>query len=201
MHKPNIKAHSLEEYHQLLSNELKLHHGKEYLANHDALTNLIHDNPECQVVKEMGVCQGGTLAAILLAEPKKVIALDHIERYIEPNKHLFDQFAEHNGIDLQWTFGDSLNPNNVDECDILHIDTTHEPKHLEQELMLHARSVRRFIVFHDTCDYGKYSGLLPVIAKYITLYDQNWKIVEHYIHRVGYTVIERVKRLPYLDRK
>ena len=41
--------------------------------------------------------------------------------------------------------------------------------------------------------------MFKAIAEYITDWDQSWKIVDHYIQRVGYTVIQREKKLPYID--
>ena len=65
-----------------------------------------------------------------------------------------------------------------------------------EELLLHGSTVKKYIVFHDTANFKNSAGLFKVIAEYITDVDQSWKIVDHYIHRVGYTVIQREKRLP-----
>ena len=70
-----------------------------------------------------------------------------------------------------------------------------------KELIIHAPKVKKYIVFHDTANYKNTSGLLVALARYITEIDQSWRIVDHYIHRVGYTVIERVNnRLQYMDK-
>ena len=90
----------------------------------------------------------------------------------------------------------SLDTNSVYECDLLHIDSLHEPDHLMQELRLHAPTVSKYIVLHDTANFKTSAGLFKVIAKYITEVEQSWKIVDHYIHRVGYTVIQREERMP-----
>ena len=82
------------------------------------------------------------------------------------------------------------------DCDLLHIDSLHDPEHLMEELLLHGSTVKKYIVFHDTANFKNSAGLFKVIAEYITDVDQSWKIVDHYIHRVGYTVIQREERLP-----
>lgn len=169
-------------------------HGEEYIAHHKAL---IEKAKDCKVIKEIGVCQGGTLAALLLTNPEKLIGIDISPKYFEPYQKHFYQYSKENNIDFEFIAGDSHNPKLSSEVDLLHIDSLHRPDHLMKELIIHAPKVKKYIVFHDTANYKTSSGLFVTIAKYITEIEQEWRIVDHYIHRVGYTVIERVNRLEY----
>ena len=65
-----------------------------------------------------------------------------------------------------------------------------------KELRLHAPTVSKNNAFHDTANFVNSAGLFNVIAEYITEVEQSWKIVDHFIHRVGYTVIQREERIP-----
>jgi len=199
MIKPDMThVNTLEEFYKEITTQQAGAHGEEYIQHHKALIKCIEDG--CENIKELGVCQGGTLAAMLMQKPKKLIGIDIAERYFQPYKNLFDSYAKENNLDFKFIIGDSTDKNLVSECDLLHIDSLHKPEHLMKELTLHAPHVKKYIVFHDTANFGGSKGLLSAIAKYITEVEQEWQIVDHYIQRVGYTVIKRVKRLEYIDK-
>jgi cephalosporin hydroxylase len=178
------------------SNEIKIKqssaHGPEYISNHIAIEKYVSS---CEIVKEIGVCQGGTLSTLMRQNPKKIIGQDITQKHFEPYKHLFDKYAIENNIEFIFKIENSLNSSSADLVDFLHIDSKHTPKHLMEELRIHAPCVSKYIAFHDTANYKAGESLFVTIAKYITEIDQSWKIVDHYIHNVGYTVIERVNRI------
>ena len=186
---------TLEEFYKEICQQQSDAHGKEYIAHHKALVNCVN-NPDVNIVKELGVCQGGTLAAMMLEHPKVIRGYDIATYYYNPYKKLFENYAKEHNIDFKYIGMSSLVTNSVYECDLLHIDSLHEPDHLMQELRLHAPTVSKYIVLHDTANFKTSAGLFKVIAKYITEVEQSWKIVDHYIHRVGYTVIQREERMP-----
>ena len=186
---------TLEEFYKEICQQQSDAHGKEYIAHHKALVNCVN-NPDVNIVKELGVCQGGTLAAMMLEHPKVIRGYDIATYYYNPYKKLFENYAKEHNIDFKYIGMSSLDTNSVYECDLLHIDSLHEPDHLMQELRLHASTVSKYIVLHDTANFKTSAGLFKVIAKYITEVEQSWKIVDHYIHRVGYTVIQREERMP-----
>lgn len=169
-------------------------HGEEYIAHHKAL---IEKAKECETIKEIGVCQGATLAGLLLTNPKKITGIDIYPKHFYPYQKHFEDYAKENNIDFEFIVGDSHDPKLATTVDMLHIDSLHKPEHLMKELIIHAPKVRKYIVFHDTANYKTSKGLFVTIAKYITEIEQEWKVVDHYIHRVGYTVIERTNRLEY----
>lgn len=170
-------------------------HSKEYIEHHKALKKCVQD-PDVNIVKELGVCQGGTLAAMMMEHPKVLRGYDIAAYYYDPYAHLFLDYAKENGIDFSYQEISSLDKRTVYDCDLLHIDSLHDPNHLMDELKLHAPTVSKYIVFHDTANFKNSSGLFKVIAEYITEVEQSWKVVDHFIHSVGYTVIQREERMP-----
>ena len=201
MIKPDLtNTKSLNEFYHKIYHAHAKTHGEEYVAHHKAIENCINDN-DVKVVKELGVCQGATLAKMLLCKPDIVHGYDILPRYFDPYKHLFESYSKENQINFKFYDISSVSIKSVSMCDMLHIDTLHQPRQLIQELRLHGPTVKKYIVFHDTSNYPGANGLLKTIAEYITEWDQNWKIVDHYIQRVGYTVIQREKKLPYVNRE
>ena len=196
MIKPDMThVETLEEFYQEICKQQSEAHGKEYIAHHKALKKCARD-PDVNVIKELGVCQGGTLAAMMLEHPKVLHGYDIATYYYNPYKNLFNDYAKEHNINFKYIGNSSLEIESIYECDLLHIDSLHEPDHLMQELKLHAPTVSKYIVFHDTANFVNSAGLFNVIAKYITEVEQSWKIVDHFIHHVGYTVIQREERIP-----
>lgn len=192
MIKPDIThVKDIHEFYRTLKSAQEGEHGRTYTGHHDAL---IKCAKECEVIKEIGVCQGATLAALLLTNPKKLTGVDVAPRYIAPYKHHFEKYAEDNNIDFKLLEMSSHDEESVGECDMLHIDSLHTPSHLMGELKLHAKHVKKYIVFHDTANARSSRGLFKTIAEYITEHEQLWSVVDHFIHNVGYTVIKRVDR-------
>ena len=170
-------------------------HSEEYIEHHKALKKCVQD-PDVNIVKELGVCQGGTLAAMMTEHPKVLHGYDIATHYYNPYAHLFLDYAKEHNIDFSYKENSSLDIDTVYDCDLLHIDSLHDPDHLMKELKLHAPTVSKYIVLHDTANFKTSSGLFKIIATYITEVQQCWKIIDHYIHRVGYTVIQREERMP-----
>lgn len=197
MIKPDIShVKDIHEFYSEIKKQQSGAHGIEYIAHHDAL---IKCAKESETIKEIGVCQGATLAGLMLTNPKKLTGIDIMPKYFNPYKQHFVNYAQQNNIDFSYDVIDSTNPSCVSEVDLLHIDSLHTPEHLMKELKLHAPHVKKYIVFHDTANFKNAKGLFQTIAHYITYIEQKWKVVDHFIHRVGYTVIKREERLPELN--
>lgn len=196
MIKPNMThVKNLAEFYDEIRDQQSTAHSKEYIEHHKALKKCCADS-DVKIVKELGVCQGGTLAAMMLEKPKVLHGYDIAAHYYSPYASLFETYAKQNNIDFSYNKMSSLDPRSAYDCDLLHIDSLHDPAHLMKELKLHGPTVSKYIVFHDTANFKNSSGLFKVIAKYITEVEQSWRIVDHYIHRVGYTVIQREERMP-----
>ena len=90
--------------------------------------------------------------------------------------------------------GDSLAVD-IDETDLLFIDTRHTAEQLWSELDRHALKVRRWIVLHDTQIFGERGedggpGLLPAIRRFLNE-NPEWSVVHHTQANHGLTVLSR----------
>lgn len=153
---------------------------------------------ECEHITEMGVRSGASTRAFLYAEPKKYIAYD-LNIDDEVNK-LFE-YCISIGKNYQYIQENVLNIE-IEETDMLFIDTYHCYEQLSQELKLHSDKVKKYIAFHDTytyarvgenLDYMKFSGtkgILYAIEEFLED-NKNWKIVHDVDYNNGLIIIER----------
>jgi len=100
-------------------------------------------------------------------------------------------------VDFRFTLGDSLSVD-IEETDLLFIDTKHTANQLLGELSRHAPKVRRRIAMHDTQIFGETGddggpGLLPALRLFMRQ-NPEWSVVEHHLHNYGFTVISRDPR-------
>ena len=72
-------------------------HGPKYCAHHDLIQTHIKD---CDSFKELGTHQGASAAAALLAGVKEVHLVDHTLEKYNWQKHLFEEFAKQNNVNL-----------------------------------------------------------------------------------------------------
>jgi hypothetical protein len=89
----------------------------------------------------------------------------------------------------------------IEETDLLFIDTYHCYEQLKQELNLHSGKVRKYIVFHDTYTYGRKGenlsyqsfegtkGILYAIEEFLEE-NKNWEIVHDVDYNNGLIIIE-----------
>ena len=144
---------------------------------------------ECKHITEMGVRgyvstwgfveglkKGGTLTCIDIEDP---IAYGGVTNNVEKackNKGITFGFNKASTLDIE-----------INETDLLFIDTLHTGEQLKQELELHGDKARKYLVFHDTVSCE--SELMPVINDFL---EQGvWKIKEHYKNNNGVLVLER----------
>lgn len=157
---------------------------------------------ECNHVTEMGVRTGVSTRAFLNSD----VTLRSYDLYIDDEVNsLFNKAIEF-GKDVSYTKADVLNIE-IEETDLLFIDTWHCYDQLKQELKLHPHKVRKYIAFHDTHTFGvkgeNYSittdngykedplGLLPAIIEFL-IENPEWKFKVHKTNNNGLTVIQRV---------
>jgi cephalosporin hydroxylase len=191
MIKPKIEnVKNLEQFYKELTSAQQQAHGIEYTSHHSVLQSL---TKECDSIKELGVCQGATLAAMMFCNPNKITGIDIDPQYFLPYQNLFETYAKENQIDFEFICGSSHDKKLVTSVDLLHIDSYHTYDHLIKELSIHAPEVKKYIVFHDTVHGRGAQRLLAAIAHYITEVDPKWEIIEHSIKGSGHTVIKRIK--------
>jgi hypothetical protein len=147
---------------------------------------------ECKTVVEMGVRTGVSTRAFLNTNAE-LLAFDIV---LNDNvKKLFD-LAKQKGKNAQYIQADVLNIE-IEETDLLFIDTLHTYEQLKQELALHGNQAKKYIAFHDTHTFGLRdeigngrNGLLTAIIEFMAK-NPHWKFKIHKTNNNGFTVLER----------
>ena len=98
-------------------------------------------------IVELGVYTGLSTTAFLMGKPKKLRSYDLLHENFIVKKDLM-VFAENNNIDFKFIIGNSLEIE-IDETDLLFIDTVHKKEHTLAELNRHAGKTQKFIMLHD----------------------------------------------------
>lgn len=163
---------------------------------------------ECEHVTEFGIRDGSSLSSILLANPKKVNAYD-IKLSVFSLIEEYKKYAIDNNIDFNVYEADVLSIN-IEETDMLFIDTLHTYNQLKKELEIHAKKVKKYIIFHDVVTFGHqdeliYShasdiiksqpkekqGLMTAINEFLDN-DKSFKIKEMFTNNNGLLVLEKI---------
>ena len=157
---------------------------------------------EVDHVTEMGTRTGSSTRAFLISNVK----LRAYDLMLDDRVSELFTIAQQIGKDVQYTQADVLQIQ-IEETDLLFIDTWHAYDQLIEELRLHAPKVRKYIAFHDTQTFGTKSetfmgkggsnGLLPAIIHYMIESGDQWKFKIHRTNNNGLTVIERRNLLTY----
>ena len=162
------------------------------------LTMLYSVAKGCEHITEMGVRSGMSTRAFLHADPKKLVCYDI---YIDDTVNELFEKAKVNGKDFHYLLGDTTEIQ-IEQTDLLFIDTLHKYEQLKMELTLHADNVNKYIIFHDTETFGVHGqqpnvdfgyegkGILFAIDEFLTQ-NKNWEIVYKTAKNNGLMIIER----------
>lgn len=153
---------------------------------------------ECNHITEMGVRDGQSTRAFLYANPEKLICYDlYIDEIVNS---LFDK-SKSFGKDYHYIKADTRKIS-IEPTDLLFIDTLHKYEQLKVELILHAKNVRKYIVFHDTETFGTHGqkpdvdfgyegkGIWYAIEEFLQE-NKEWDIVYKTSVNNGLTILER----------
>jgi hypothetical protein len=165
---------------------------------------LIKYGHECNHITEMGVRWIRSTWAFLGSAPKKLISYD-IQDPSEWSVDIQDVYdtAEHYGLDFTFIKTNVLEVE-IEETDLLFLDTWHSYKQLKSELALHASKVKKYIIFHDTTKFadidetsyevwgdewkGEGIGIWKAIEEFLES-NLEWEILERFTNCNGLTVI------------
>ena len=149
---------------------------------------------ECEHITEMGVRWVVSTYALLMGKPKKLISYDINPINSEPIQEMVKD-----DTDFQFRVGDTTKIE-IEETDLLFIDTLHNYRQLKLELHLHANKVKKYIILHDTTTFewigesyeGKVDeiGLWPAIEEFLE-HNTRWGILERYTNNNGLTILKR----------
>jgi hypothetical protein len=163
---------------------------------------------ECDTIIEMGVRGIVSTWAFMIGKPKKMISIDIIHpSEFGGNIEEVYRLAKENNIDYEFRLEDTLTCN-IENCDLLFIDTWHDYLQLKKELHRHHNRVKKYIIFHDTAFFGfknenpyenyneeqEYNlpkGLNPAINEFC-LANTNWYIHERFDNNNGITILKRI---------
>lgn len=173
------------------------------------MPTIIKYGSECDTITEMGVRGIFSTWGWLACSPKwlKCYDLHNPFKWGGDIQSVYDT-AEAYGIPFSFEEKDVLKIE-IEETDLLFIDTWHAYDQLKKELELHSNKVKKYICFHDTTSYefedeslghenswGKPSsgkGIWPAIEEFLEENKDKWILRERFINNNGFTIIERIK--------
>ncbi len=151
---------------------------------------------ECSHITEMGVRWVVSTYAFIAGFPKTLISIDivHPDGYREGFIEEIEKLAADNKVNFKFKLGNTLDID-IDETDLLFIDTLHTYDQLKAELAKHGNKSRKYIILHDTVTFGErgengQSGLLPAMSEFIAE-NPHWQVWEHFTNNNGLTVLKR----------
>lgn len=145
---------------------------------------------DCKSIIEFGVRTGVSTRAFLYAN----VPLKSYDLILNNDLVGLFRYAKECGNDVEYIQADVLNID-IDQVDLLFIDTLHTYDQLKQELLLHGNKANKYLVFHDTYAYSMTGedgniGILPAIIEFL-INNSHWKFKYHFTNNNGLTVLER----------
>jgi len=161
---------------------------------------------ECQHITEMGVREAFSTYAFMMGKPEKLVCIDIMP--IDEAK--VAKLCVDNNIDFKFILNNTTKID-IEETDLLFIDTEHNYLQLKTELLMHANKAKKYIIFHDTVTFGhrdsnaygcyvnlecidsddsQKQGLIPAINEFLEK-NKNWKMHEHYTNNNGLMILKR----------
>jgi hypothetical protein len=174
------------------------------------IPTLIKYGSECEHITEMGVRWVVSTWAFLGTVPKTLKSYDMQDpsTWNVDIKNVYDT-AKYHGVNFSFTKANVLDIE-IEETDLLFLDTWHAYKQLKSELDLHAGKVRKYIIFHDTTTFatqdessyeflgkewvGDGKGIWLAIEEFLSVKPE-WKLVERFTNNNGLTIIGKTKNI------
>ena len=160
-------------------------HGPGYCNHHDEIKRLA---PECESYRELGVMQGATSACAAVAGILDQQLIDIEDYQWTPYKHLWDNFE---GLKYVYHKKSSLTPQmiNLPKVDLMLVDSMHNYGHVTQELKIHAQTVNKYIIFHDT---SKPTDQVYRAVTDFCMTNSAWQVIRRDENSVGFATIKRI---------
>jgi GT2 family glycosyltransferase/Flp pilus assembly protein TadD len=158
---------------------------------HVQLPKLFELASQCRHVTQLGTRAGISTTALLFAQPDELVSYDRVKHpHIDllravAGRTLF-HFRKADVLEVQ-----------IDETDLLFIDTRHTFEQLREELNLHAPKVRKYLVLHGTAAFAERGeapgsrGLWPAVEEFLAL--GTFRLRERLTNNQGLTVLEAVR--------
>ncbi len=155
---------------------------------------------ECSHVTELGTRYGNSTVAFMAARPDKFIAYD--PQFNDKMDYL-KLIAEECGVNFEMKIEDPLNlrddRSEIEETDLLFIDTNHHATQMREELRLHSPKAKKYIIMHDTTvfwnrgagDDHMDDGMKLAIEPFLEN-SKEWRMKERFMNNNGLMVLERI---------
>ena len=159
------------------------------------IPTLIEYASECETITEMGVRAITSTWAFLGAAPKRLISYDMEDpSHYGSNIQIVHDVAKQYGLNFTFIKADVLKID-IEETDLLFLDTWHAYDQLKAELDIHHIKVKKYIAMHDTTTYGGPSqgdpiGLLAAVMEFLASH-REWTVYYHTHSNNGLTILER----------
>lgn len=147
----------------------------------------------CKHVTEFGTREGISTIGLLAARMGSLVSYDRVRH---PSVDLLDRVAREEGrTHFIFHQADVLDVE-IDETDLLFIDTWHVYEQLREELRLHAGRVRKFIALHNTTTFGEVGeapgsvGLWPAVEEFLH-HNREWTVAARVEYNNGLTILSR----------
>jgi cephalosporin hydroxylase len=146
---------------------------------------------KCDHITEFGFRFGASFCALLLGAPKKLITYD-----IDIPKAPVEVFRSLNPSTKMVFIESSTLIVDIEETDLLFIDTLHTYEQLKAELDLHGNKARKYLAFHDTTtfrhtgEHGGSKGLYDAILEFLEL-NPHWELEVEYNNNNGLLILRR----------
>ena len=163
---------------------------------------------ECETIVEMGVRGITSTWAFLMGQPKKMISIDfQSPEFFGGDINEVYRICNDLGIEYNFRLENTLECD-IEECDLLFIDTWHDFLQLKSELYRHHSKVNKYIILHDTNSFGfrdedLYSeydmgrkesnlpkGLIASVDEFL-FHNREWFIYERFANNNGITILKR----------
>lgn len=189
----------------------KILYGRGIVDINEHLPTLRRYASQCKHVTEMGTRFAVSTYALIIAKPEKVVSIDLNRHFFSPYEKEIREFSNACGTNFVFKEEDVLKIE-IEETDLLFIDTLHTYNQLSKELRKHQKNVRKWIVLHDTVTFGRKDedfyqngkissevsgetitkrGLYTALEDFLEE-NKSWKIKEHFTNNNGLTVLERI---------
>lgn len=147
---------------------------------------------KCPRITEMGVRSGESTKVFLQTKPQSLVSIDWDKPPYEVCRQTLaevEKIADLQGISFKFISADSTSIE-IDETDLLYIDTWHMYEQLLLELLTHSSKTKKYIICHDTNE-SIFPGMTCAIEDFLSLNPQ-WDMEIMLLDLPGLTVLERV---------
>jgi len=143
----------------------------------------------CNVAVSLGIGKGDAAFSLLLG------CQHHISIDPDPSRDTLNFLNEYFGSKSSSIFQSTNEPIELENFDVLFVDSVHTADCVEKELKTHANKVNKFIIFHDTHIFGDVGedggeGIKKPIYEFLSQ-NQEWKIVYNENHNNGLMVLAK----------